>query len=135
MKQFTRNNYQSKSIFTSFGGPAEAGSPQRDTRQGREQLKRGSFHNEEEVVHKRQPDSHGMGFSGQRQGYAMTPRARDSMGGERYTEKLLPNEIRVRADGHISGQIKQVMRTLSEGFEHCKVVGRGQAVDNVLQIL
>ena len=104
MKQF-RNNYPSRSIFSSFGGPAEAGSPMRDNRlsSGKDQHQRGYYHKEEEVKHSRQTESHVMGLSGQRQGYGsqMTPRASDAMTRDRSGDKLLPNDIRIRANGYI----------------------------------
>lgn len=48
------------------------------------------------------------------------------------TETRLPNDVRLSSQGSVQSQISFVLRTLSEGYEHCKVVGRGQATKNVL---
>jgi len=66
----------------------------------------------------------------------MTPRAEHMMMmPERFGETRLPNEIRINSDSSIGKQVNIVLATLSHGYEHCKVVGRGRAVSNVLGVI
>lgn len=52
-----------------------------------------------------------------------------------YTETLLPNEIRIKSTGNFGGQVHFILETLGKGYSHCKVVGRGNAVERVIELI
>lgn len=48
---------------------------------------------------------------------------------------ILPNEIRVSTKGTVDSYLGACLYKLKEGFEHIKVVGRGNAVEPTEELL
>lgn len=51
------------------------------------------------------------------------------------TEQLLPNEIRISMKSSFDYQVRHVMETFDMGYSHCKIVGRGQAVERAFEVI
>jgi len=47
---------------------------------------------------------------------------------------LLPNEMRLRAEGNLKTYFSVAMAILNQGFQHLKIVGRGRACQLGMQL-